>query len=673
MAANNVSLIPPGTLKLTNFTTRPNSPVSINSTSVSPLSSKTILGSPLSSNTTSETGTSLQSFTNNSTLDSSSSPNASVSLKPQPPPGSLSQLRKTDINVLYAFNAVHLAVFVLAFLFSLPFIAKRLSNPRAKQGWILRRNNKSTEISDIMTDSKLGDGMGRQILARSSFEVATTFLTQRFTLNRPLKHARMSVGRILIVMLYILIVVGALMFNNINTTSFSRHFRRFGFISLAQLPTLFLLSMKNNICSLFGQSYERVNFLHRLIGRCMMICALAHGIMILQIQTASLGTVLSRPVFYHGAIALAILILISLTSVSPIRSSVFQIFRIIHILGYITFTIALWQHVASSHNYIFFGAGCVMVDRLLRIFNTRWGTAHFTSLPGSVTMIEVTKTGTGWKAGQHVFLRVYSPKYILEKHPFTIANAPASHSPYGTNNTLILVTKAHGDYTRKLHQVGLTKAALEPECNYNQDFKGDDFGEQDPSIDSQLMVSIEGPYGSSKVDLRMHETAVLIASGIGITFCVSLLEEIVGSALRGIGVTRRVFLIWTLKDIDMVEAFINPIQETLRVARALDLHVTFGLYVTSSMGTFEPDPVPELQLISARPNLRRIVQEAVDVTLTEVNARDGAARGSGVALAVCTGVDSLVRDIEDAVRVFDRWTVDRVGGIELHLESFGDG
>ncbi|KAH9812055.1 ferric reductase like transmembrane component-domain-containing protein [Melampsora americana] len=492
----------------------------------------------------------------------------------------------------------------------------------------------------------------------------------------------LSPFQIIFFSLYLATILGGLAYENLSGLTISRMFRRFGLMAIVQLPLLFVLSMRNNLCGLFGKGYESVNFLHRWVGRSLVLCALGHGIMILKLQVAPISVVLSRPVFLNGSISLAILLVISISSLSPIRKRIYQVFKFIHVLGFPLLLFALWKHTPTTHSYVYVSLGCVILDRLLRLIHTRWRTAHFTSLPGSVTMIEVTGTGTGWKAGQHVYLRVYSPKYILEQHPFTIANAPASYSPYGSNNTLILVTKAHGDYTRKLHDIGLTKAALEPEwtASYESSMysgsqemekKGGeayDFADED----SQLLVSVEGPYGTMSLDMRSNETAVLIATGIGITFCMSLLEEIVGSRLRGVGTTRNIIIVWSLKDIDMVEAFLNPIQETLRVARALELRVCLRLHVTSSMGTFTPEPIPELYLIHSRPDMEELFQDAITSTIADVESR-GVSIGDGIGVAVCSGVNSLIENVQNSIVKIGLDEIKKVGGIELHLERFGNG
>ena len=52
---------------------------------------------------------------------------------------------------------------------------------------------------------------------------------------------------------------------------------RAGFISICQLPLIFLLAGKNNIIGfLAGSSYERLNWLHRWTARCLFVTTTIH-------------------------------------------------------------------------------------------------------------------------------------------------------------------------------------------------------------------------------------------------------------------------------------------------------------------------------------------------------------------------------------------------------------
>ena len=100
-------------------------------------------------------------------------------------------------------------------------------------------------------------------------------------------------------------------------------------------------------------------------------------------------------------------------------------------VGWITFIIAINFHVQTGAAKIYSMVGLVGLglDFCVRLFKTRISSANIVALSGGMTMIQVNGTVQGWRAGQHVWLRVLEGRRAGESHPFTIANAPADASP----------------------------------------------------------------------------------------------------------------------------------------------------------------------------------------------------------------------------------------------------
>jgi predicted ferric reductase len=71
----------------------------------------------------------------------------------------------------------------------------------------------------------------------------------------------------------VLIGIGILLYSNPVTNA-----KRAGWIALSQLPVQFALAAKNNLVGLLvGKGYEKLNFLHRWVGRIMFIAILFHS------------------------------------------------------------------------------------------------------------------------------------------------------------------------------------------------------------------------------------------------------------------------------------------------------------------------------------------------------------------------------------------------------------
>lgn len=94
-----------------------------------------------------------------------------------------------------------------------------------------------------------------------------------------------------------------------------------------------------------------------------------------------------------------------------------------------------------------------------------------------MTRIEIPTLNAGWRAGQHVRLRVLTTSMSLggwlEVHPFTIASV--SNSDEGT----VLLVKKAGGWTKNMYDVARAGRYI------------------DGGIGVDMKVIVEGPYGKS--------------------------------------------------------------------------------------------------------------------------------------------------------------------------------
>ena len=118
-----------------------------------------------------------------------------------------------------------------------------------------------------------------------------------------------------------------------------------------------------------------------------------------------------------------------------------------------------------------------MVTRWIK---TRFTTATIRPLPElGVTRVEIPSINAGWRAGQHVRLRVVSSGMGIlgwaEAHPFTIASIIRGEEG------MILMCKKAGDWTNKLYDLAKLSG-----------YEGDGQARK-------VRVSVEGPYGKTLV------------------------------------------------------------------------------------------------------------------------------------------------------------------------------
>ena len=111
-----------------------------------------------------------------------------------------------------------------------------------------------------------------------------------------------------------------------------------GFLSLAQLPVVFLFSSKNSILSLLlgpGVGYEKLNLLHRWSGRVLFLTVTLHGALWMNNQLKYGLPILGQDKFMTGIAAFSFLALIVLTSLRPARIFIYQTFISLQWVSYI--------------------------------------------------------------------------------------------------------------------------------------------------------------------------------------------------------------------------------------------------------------------------------------------------------------------------------------------------
>jgi hypothetical protein len=256
---------------------------------------------------------------------------------------------------------------------------------------------------------------------------------------------------------------------------------RLGFLALASLPPLFLLSSKSFISPLqivLGQSWVVVNFLHRWLGRVVLLLVLFHmGLWTWQFRGTDGGVTefWAGDKQVRGLIALGFLTLIALSSIKPMRSFSYPLFFLLHYVGILGFLVFVNKHTVFSQGWITGSiVGIYTWDIIGRVLSFRIKWVEVIPLESGMIKMRVEDVYGGWRGGQHVALRVFfsplsschddnlstafdeSPpssigrptnisKWInclkdlsgmfrmFESHPFSISNAPMVLSSRSTN------------------------------------------------------------------------------------------------------------------------------------------------------------------------------------------------------------------------------------------------
>ncbi|KAK0185299.1 iron reductase [Armillaria mellea] len=416
---------------------------------------------------------------------------------------------------------------------------------------------------------------------------------------------------------------------------------RAGFLALAQFPVVFLFATKNSLLSLLlgpGHGYEKLNYVHRWSGRFMFLGAVIHGSLWIRNHLEWNLTILGEQKETSGIAAFGVLCVIVLTSIKPARSFCYEIFFVVHVLGFVAFFITICYHTTYASPWIFPPLASYGLDMLMRLFRYRIKDATVTAVDNQMTIIRIPDCDFGWEAGQHVCLRVFFSGRVFESHPLTILSAPERLSCISTPG-IILGARVAGDWTRALNV--FTNNESETKCLEE--------GKKSPEVPVQVML--DGPYGGCSVDLGEYESVLLFAGGSGATFTIGLLDDIVGRCVklgrpRGER-TKRIEFVWCIRSFRSIDWFAAMLMDITNVATpTLDVHVS--IYVTCLCNPDAVPPIPNSDVIFERPSFGKVLGDL--------------GMKGGVGVCVC-GPESLVREASNAVARLG-------GGVGLHTEVF---
>ncbi|KAH9169184.1 iron reductase [Lactarius sanguifluus] len=476
----------------------------------------------------------------------------------------------------------------------------------------------------------------------------------------------LNLGQILVVVIYFTVVIVCIVTN----APLIDNPNRAGFMALAQLPIVFLFATKNSILSLLlgpGHGYEKLNYVHRWSGRGMFLGAIIHGSLWIRNHVQYNLPVLGPQKETSGVAAFALLCIIVLSSLRPVRIYLRQIFFYVHVLTYVSFFVTICYHTIYARPWIYPALAFYALDLLLRLFRYRIKDATLTSV-GNMTIINIYDCDGGWEAGQHIQLRIFFEGRVFESHPLTIANAPASTSCLASRS-VVLGARVMGDWTRALGKYASTEQKRIAREN----------SEKVDAVPVPVQVMIDGPYGGCSLDLGEYESVLLVAGGAGVTFTLGLLDDLVGRVVRHGRArgerTRRVEFAWAIRSFGCINWFAPMLMDIANAAAdsSLDLHIS--IFVTCLCDPEAVPPIPNSITTLVRPDVHRLLGRVLssppadgDVEGESGGSVQKATRGG---VGVCaSGPESLTRESANAVARLTPSHAKRVGGIAFHTEVF---
>ncbi|KAJ1308190.1 hypothetical protein OPQ81_003905 [Rhizoctonia solani] len=452
------------------------------------------------------------------------------------------------------------------------------------------------------------------------------------------RYAGYSVGQYIILLAYAaLMCVSMFLWANPVT-----NIKRSGFVCISQIPVVFALGTKNSLVGwLVGMGYEKLNYIHRWVGQLMFITGLFHVVGYLVKWTKSGVISIAAKNQFWGWMAFGGLVFCSILSLPAIRRSSYTIFWHSHWIGLVIMLFAACLHVPECIPYCVAAGAIYGLDQLTRIVKSHWVTATITPVPEmKCTQISIPNLTRGWRAGQHVRVRILSsgmgPIGWAEAHPFTIASVS---NPSGQGDGLTLLAKRAGDWTGKLYTLS----------------QGTPSTEKGLGIGRNVTMIIEGPYGGPGPCIFASFTSVVIVTG--------------GSGVTGTLARGGIDLVWVVQE-HKSAAPLLPVFAAL-VSRASTIHtlaLRVKIHYTRASESL-PSNISELvghdfiSFVPGRPDVTQTVSEAVRRTAVGGTA-------GGVVVGVC-GPQALVEDVWKAERAVPGEMRKAAGGVEVHEEAFG--
>jgi predicted ferric reductase len=416
-------------------------------------------------------------------------------------------------------------------------------------------------------------------------------------------------GQVILITLYTSAV--ALLLVSVRAPWLTQHFIddvafRAAWITLTQLPLVYLLATKRGPLNILATvSYERINWIHRWLGRGMFLTATVH--MAIMMQSIPVADIMgSRDkvmrVVRYGVGAYGCLVWIALTSMLPLRKTSYRLFYINHWISTLIFLWIIFNHVPKYARVpIYSAAGILAVDRCVNFYLFAWhnvsmrplrrrlfskfrkgparksltvghyvkmsapsfgrpsspfATSLDTRTKDSVTIIRVCNVPFSWKPGQHV--RLYLPRLgLLEVHPFTPATCGEvippplpprkNRDPENNQSPAQYTNSPENDMVFFIKpQEGLTRRL----ANYY--FKWLSLPCPNASQPcSSLTAFVDGPYGTPP-SWENYETLVLVATSTGVSFILAIVDYLEQMCLEGDERlrTKSIRFLWSVRHID---------------------------------------------------------------------------------------------------------------------------
>ncbi|KAH7330650.1 ferric reductase like transmembrane component-domain-containing protein [Rhizoctonia solani] len=445
---------------------------------------------------------------------------------------------------------------------------------------------------------------------------------------------KLDVGQCLVVTSYFLLAAFCI-FDHPDLLSFPN---RPGFIAVAQFPVLFLTAAKYNpLFAFIGRGHDKLNFLHRWAGRGVSMAVVVHAVFWVwkRFRTGRACRLYTNQADMTGIAATAVLAVMVVLSRSQVRRRCYELFFVSHVVGTVVFMILIFFHIKwyLAGTWALTPTIIYAVDIALRSIRFRVKDAKLEAVDDQMTLIHIQTCGSGWRAGQHVHVRLIAPNGVSnESHSFSIVNAPrmskssaslfsqSSQSTFPTtpnsatpliqnthipnsveHGVLTLAARVTGTWTRDLNSLARTgiPSILQPGTS-----QASAPAEGTPAADlkSPIRVIVDGPYGAPPKP--QGERVVMVCGGSGAAYILGVLADWLdeGDVFDEDGeednddtsasshnssrpsCVHSILLIWYIREARCVRWFADHLRRVGALARARGVTIVLRICVTREQG-----------------------------------------------------------------------------------------
>eukprot|EP00760_Papus_ankaliazontas_P008625 PhM_4_TR1389/c0_g1_i1/m.12760 len=360
-----------------------------------------------------------------------------------------------------------------------------------------------------------------------------------------------------------------------------------GFTTAFVICFLLLPVCRNNLFSVvFRTSYHNLMKWHTIFAYMVLLLGTIHGAGMMANRSTLAFEWSGNTPGLAGFLSWLCLVVFMLSNAFARRF--YQLWYFLHIVTFLLFFILVHLHVPSLVYGTLFSIILYVIDMCLRARDRSLRRGHIRSYqlitPDTIGIeVEVgapLHTGVASnvhsRPGEFVMLRLVGSG---EAHPFSLSSRSIARADY-TANTFTLHIKATSSLARSTHRQRRT---------FTSKLVGDAAG----LALKGRSVTVEGPYGGIRLQLRHYRTLLVVAGGIGITPVMSLLDHLTGDPMFTVGTSlQHVTIVWAVKTLDQFLVAADLLHHALTLAtRPFNLQV--HLHVT------QPVPVATVPILIA--------------------------------------------------------------------------